>query len=359
MRRTTPLTTATAPVAVIGTIALSLTGSPAQAQADAPAERAPMRGLPAAATALDTFAASATTLARAAAAAKTHTVVRGDTVSAIASRHGLRTADVLAWNGLGWKSIIHPGDVLRLSPSEGSATMQRAKAESRSASSTSSDTRTGAAPAGATRTVAKGDTLWAIARSEGVGLARLLRANDLTTGSIIYPGQKLKIPGSATSAGAASPTSGTAASSGSPSGSSAKRVSLDAEQIRGVKTIIAVGRELGVPDKGIAIALATAMVESWIRNVDYGTHDSLGLFQQRPSMGWGSADEVRDPRRATAAFFGGPGDPNGSATRGLLDIDGWRDMEFGAAAQAVQVSAYPHRYGTWEAQAYEWLEAYG
>jgi len=353
LRRTTPFTTGTAPVAVIGTIALSLTGSPAQAAPAASAERAPMRGLPAAATALETIAATATALAQTSSSPRTHTVVRGDTVSAIAARHGLRTADVLAWNDLGWKSIIHPGDVLRLTPSDGSAKMQRAKAESRDSSRESSGTR-----GAGTHTVTKGDTLWAIARSEGVSLARLLRANDLTTGSIIYPGQKLKIPGRS-AAPAASTAATQAPASASSSRSTAKRVTLDAEQVRGVRTIIAVGRDLGVPDKGIAIALATAMVESWIRNVDYGTHDSLGLFQQRPSMGWGSADEVQDPQRATAAFFGGPADPNGTATRGLLDIDGWRDMEFGAAAQAVQVSAYPHRYATWEAQAYEWLEAYG
>lgn len=350
MRRTTPFTTTTAPVAVIGTIALSLTGSPAHAGPSAPAERAQMRGLPAAAGTVEAFASAATALAQASARPKSHTVVRGDTVSAIAARHGLRTADVLAWNGLGWKSIIHPGDVLRLSPSESATTMHRAKAVSRDTSHGASDAR-----GAGTHTVTKGDTLWAIARSEGVSLARLLRANDLTTSSIIYPGQKLEIPGRAAAPAAAS----AARKSASSSGSAAKRVVLDDEQVRGVKTIIAVGRELGVPEKGIAIALATAMVESWIRNVDYGTHDSLGLFQQRPSMGWGSADEVRDPRRATAAFFGGPGDPNGTATRGLLDIDGWRDMEFGAAAQAVQVSAYPHRYATWEDQAYEWLEAYG
>ena len=139
----------------------------------------------------------------------------------------------------------------------------------------------------------------------------------------------------------------------------AETVTLDDEQIGNVRTIIAVGRELGVSDRGIAVALGTAMVESWLRNLDWGDRDSLGLFQQRPSTGWGSADEVRDPVRATKAFFGGPSDPNGSRTRGLLDIPGWESMSFAGAAQAVQISAFPDRYATWEAPAFGWLATYG
>lgn len=346
-------------MAVIGTIALSLTASPAYADEGTASERGALRGLPHAGASLEALAdkaAAGIAEARSKRAAKTHTVVRGDTVSAIAARHGLRTRDVLAWNDLGWKSIIHPGDVLVLSAS-GSAVKDSGTHRTSAAASSSRDHARGSG----SHTVRAGDTLWAIARSEGVSLARLLRANDLTASSIIYPGEKLAIPGSAGSAKSSKPTSSTPATSqpAAATSAAAATVSLDAEQVRGVKTIIAIGRELGVPDKGIAIALATAMVESWIRNVDYGTHDSLGLFQQRPSMGWGTVDQVQDPRHATAAFFGGPNDPNGTATRGLLDIDGWRDMEFGAAAQAVQVSAYPDRYATWESQAYTWLEIYG
>ena len=81
---------------------------------------------------------------------------------------------------------------------------------------------------------------------------------------------------------------------------------LDAEQIENARIIIEVGRSRGVSERGIAIALATGMVESWLRNLDWGDRDSLGLFQQRPSTGWGTEDEVRDPYRAAAAFFGGP-----------------------------------------------------
>lgn len=357
-----PAFATTAPVAVIGTIALSLTAAPAHAGAtterDAPGSMIPSltaRDAAAARTAAVLAAAQEYAAARKRA---THTVVRGDTISGIAARHGLRTADVLAWNDLGWKSIIHPGDVIRLSASSTAATAQRTSktsaAPTSSGSASSSGTRT--------HTVVRGDTLWTIAQRSGISLARLLRANDLTSASIIYPGEKLRIPGAGTSASADTATSSSKKSrsdGGKKAAASSATVSLDAEQIRGVKTIIAIGRDLGVPKKGIAIALATAMVESWIRNVDYGTHDSLGLFQQRPSMGWGTAEQVQDPHHATRAFFGGDSDPNGTATRGLLDIDGWRDMEFGAAAQAVQVSAFPHRYGQWEEQAYAWIEAYG
>ncbi|RZI91194.1 MAG: LysM peptidoglycan-binding domain-containing protein, partial [Microbacterium sp.] len=318
--------------------------APGAAPAQAP------RPLPAAAPAATAMPAAVHT---ARASARTHTVKRGDTVSGIAARHGLRTADVLAWNGLGWKSIIHPGDVLRLSAAKASTSSHAPKASAASKAS--------AARSATTHTVSRGDTLWGIAREHGVSLTKLLRANDLNSSAIIYPGEKLRIPGIAprTSSSSAKPAASTRKSTATPSETAAPKVTLDREQIRNVKTIISVGRSRGVPDKGIAIALATAMVESWLRNLDYGTHDSLGLFQQRPSTGWGSASQVRDPRRSAAAFFGGRKDPNGTDTRGLLDIPGWRDMDFGGAAQAVQISAYPHRYGLWEKQAYAWLKKHG
>nr|WP_237739427.1 hypothetical protein [Microbacterium yannicii] len=169
----------------------------------------------------------------------------------------------------------------------------------------------------------------------------VLGANGLDRSSIIYPGQTLAIPVAAVAA-------------------SAPVVSgLDAEQAANAQLIVRVGRDLGVPDRGIAIALGTAMQESWIRNLDWGDRDSLGLFQQRPSTGWGTEAEVRDPVHSIKAFFGGAHDPNGSRTRGLLDIAGWQSMSFADAAQAVQVSAYPDRYAQWEAPAHAWLAALG
>lgn len=123
--------------------------------------------------------------------------------------------------------------------------------------------------------------------------------------------------------------------------------------------IIRIGRELGVSDRGIAIALATSMVESWLRNLDWGDRDSLGLFQQRPSTGWGTVDQIMDRDRSIRVFYGGTSDPNGTTSRGLLDISGWEGMAFKDAAQAVQISAYPDRYAQWEAQAYQWIALYG
>ncbi len=101
------------------------------------------------------------------------------------------------------------------------------------------------------------------------------------------------------------------------------------------------------------------MVESWIRNLDYGDRDSLGLFQQRPSTGWGTPAQIRDAERSIRVFYGGPKDPNGSKTRGLLDIPGWESLGFSQAAQRVQISAHPDRYGQWELAAHRWLELYG
>lgn len=319
------------PTAVLGTIALSLTATPAGAVDGERTHSRPLAPLPLGAAAPLVVPASVLT--------PSHTVAPGDTVSAIAARYGLTTADVLAWNGLGWSSIIRPGQVLTLT---GAVAAPVAAAPA-------------AAPTvAAVHTVVGGETLWAIAQAQGVGLTDLLATNGLTRGSIIYPGQELAIPGAAAPA---SPTMiPTAVVEAAPV---APIVTLDAEQIANAQIIIEVGRGLGVSDRGIAIALATAMVESWIRNLDWGDRDSLGLFQQRPSQGWGAEGEVRDARRAAAAFFGGPHDPNGSLTQGLLDVPGWQEMEFGAVAQTVQRSAYPERYAPWETQATAWVAAYG
>ena len=68
---------------------------------------------------------------------------------------------------------------------------------------------------------------------------------------------------------------------------------------------------------------------------------------------------MRNAERAIRVFFGGPGDPNGTRTRGLLDIPGWQSMAFTEAAQAVQISAYPDAYAQWEKPALAWLAAIG
>ncbi|MFT3798769.1 LysM peptidoglycan-binding domain-containing protein [Microbacterium sp.] len=316
-----------APTAVLSTLALSLTAAPAHAAQAGGAQTHTQRTDPASAARRDAAARAATEAAPA-----TYTIRAGDTISAVAERFGLHTADVLAGNGLDWSTTIYPGQVITLSPSPSAPAAEAAPEPASDA---------------VVHTVASGDTLWAIAQAGGVSLDALLAANGLSRASIIYPGQQIAVPTAQPAAAASAPAD------------AASATALDAEQQANAQIIIQVGRERGVPDRGIAIALAAAMVESWIRNVDHGDRDSLGLFQQRPSAGWGTADQVRDPYWAAAAFFGGPSDPNGTATRGLLDVDGWESMDFGAAAQAVQVSAYPERYGPWEQQAYQWLAALG
>ena len=130
---------------------------------------------------------------------------------------------------------------------------------------------------------------------------------------------------------------------------------LNDERRGNAQIIVSMGRELGVPDYGIVIALATAMQESSLRNIQWGDRDSLGLYQQRPSTGWGSAEQIMDPAYSTRLFFGGPSNPNKGFTRGLLDISGWSTMALTDAAQRVQISAYPKAYAKWEASAWAWL----
>ncbi|WP_420036049.1 C40 family peptidase [Streptomyces sp. cg28] len=112
---------------------------------------------------------------------------------------------------------------------------------------------------------------------------------------------------------------------------------LPAEQIPNAQTIVATGISLHVPKKGQIIAIATAMQESRLRNLGSGDRDSLGLFQQRPSQGWGTAQQIRDPVHASEQFY-----------QHLLKVNGWQQMKVAQAAQAVQRSGYPDAYAQWE-----------
>ncbi|MFD3910045.1 C40 family peptidase [Streptomyces sp. NPDC058603] len=116
-----------------------------------------------------------------------------------------------------------------------------------------------------------------------------------------------------------------------------KGLDLPGEQIPNAQSIVATGISLQVPRRGQIVALATAMQESRLRNLTYGDRDSLGLFQQRPSQGWGTAEQIRDPVYASERFY-----------KALLKVEGWRQMTVTQAAQAVQKSGYPDAYAQWE-----------
>lgn len=264
---------------------------------------------------------------------RTHTVVAGDTITRIAAKHGTTIDAVLAANGLTRSSIIYPGQTIRIS---GGAAPAPASAPV--------STPAPAANTATSHTVVAGDTITGIATKYATTISAIFAANGLSGSSIIYPGQKIAIPGKQEAA----------ATDHGP-----KTATLNAPQTENALMIIRIGRELGVSDRGIAIALATSMVESWLRNLDWGDRDSLGLFQQRPSTGWGTADEIRNRDYAIRTFFTGNTNPDGTMTHGLLDVSGWETMRFSDAAQAVQKSAFPERYGQWEQASYQWLAQLG
>jgi len=145
------------------------------------------------------------------------------------------------------------------------------------------------------------------------------------------------------------PVAAGAAESCLPAGSSGPVADLDPEQSANARVILTVGEQRGVPPPGPTVALMAAMQESGLRNLPFGDRDSLGLFQQRPSAGWGKPAQLLEPAYAAAAFFGGSSSP--ASNPGLLDIPGWQVLPLAAAAQAVQRSAFPGAYARWQAAA--------
>ena len=122
------------------------------------------------------------------------------------------------------------------------------------------------------------------------------------------------------------------------------KIDLNDEQTANAKAIIAATKKAGLPERAAVISIATSLQESKLENLghlgDRNDHDSLGLFQQRPSSGWGTPEQITDPEYSTLAFL-----------KGLKQVDGWESMPLTEAAQTVQVSAYPDAYAQWEQQA--------
>jgi hypothetical protein len=114
---------------------------------------------------------------------------------------------------------------------------------------------------------------------------------------------------------------------------SAGSVSVDLDQAHYASIIVGLSVRRGLPPRAASIALATAYQESGIRNLDYGDRDSVGLFQQRPSQGWGSEKQLSDPYYATGKFYDA-----------LVKVKNWRTDEINDVAQKVQRSGHPDAY---------------
>ncbi|MFF7811842.1 hypothetical protein ACFZCF_07975 [Streptomyces sp. NPDC007945] len=123
-------------------------------------------------------------------------------------------------------------------------------------------------------------------------------------------------------------------------GSGDQRYEFTPEQASNAATIAAVGTSRGLPERAVTIALATALQESALRNIEHGDRDSLGLFQQRPSMGWGTPEQIMDPVYSAGKFY-----------EGLEKVPGYSRMPLTVAAQKVQKSGFPQAYAKHEPDA--------
>lgn len=109
------------------------------------------------------------------------------------------------------------------------------------------------------------------------------------------------------------------------------------QEMGNAATIVAVGKRMNVPEQGWVVAVATAMTESRLKNLNYGDRDSIGLFQQRPSQGWGTVAQIMNPTYSSEQFY-----------RHLLALPNWQNMTVTVAAQTVQRSGFPDRYAKFE-----------
>ncbi|MFC8951972.1 hypothetical protein ACFT8P_04900 [Streptomyces sp. NPDC057101] len=123
-------------------------------------------------------------------------------------------------------------------------------------------------------------------------------------------------------------------------GSGENRYEFTPEQASNAATISAVGTTRGLPERAVTIALATALQESALRNIGHGDRDSLGLFQQRPSMGWGTPAQIMDPVYSAGKFYAG-----------LEKVPGYSRLPLTVAAQKVQKSGFPQAYAKHEPDA--------
>lgn len=127
---------------------------------------------------------------------------------------------------------------------------------------------------------------------------------------------------------------------GPADGGEGRTYELSPDQAANAATISAVGTTRGLPERAVTIALATALQESALRNLDHGDRDSLGLFQQRPSQGWGTPAQIMDPVYASGKFY-----------EHLAEVPGYSRLPLTVAAQRVQKSGFPQAYAKHESDA--------
>ena len=179
-------------------------------------------------------------------------------------------------------------------------------------------------------------------RKSVLGIAGLAFTGGVFAGPIAAHADTTPVAGKPVAVQADKPDSGKLIPHGVQGAQS--KIDLNAEQTANAKAIIAATKKAGLPQRAAVISIATSLQESKLENLghlgDANDHDSLGLFQQRPSSGWGTPEQITDPQYATLAF-----------EKGLKQVDGWQDMPLTEAAQTVQVSAYPDAYAKWERQA--------
>ena len=232
----------------------------------------------------------------------TYTVKAGDTLSAIASRHGVGLSDLFGWNSLNMRSIIYPGQKIKVNAGEAapapSPTHQPASAPAAPAPAAPAP-----APAGS-YTGKAGDTLSAIASKHGVKLSELLSANQLNLSSIIYPGNKLVIPGAAVQPAQTQPAANVTPLVPSTflgftyppavvSSANENKALLNASPVPSrdqMRTIVAdTARSMGVEP---ALALAFAYQESGFDQRAVSPANAIGTMQVIPSSGQWASDLV-------------------------------------------------------------------
>jgi len=229
-----------------------------------------------------------------------YTVKSGDTLGAIASRHGVSLSDVFSWNGLNMRSIIHPGQKIKVGAGDGATAPAPAPVQPAATPAAPAP----AAPATGSYTVKAGDTLSGIASKHGVKLSEVLSANQLSLSSVIYPGNKLVIPGAAVQPASSEPAAnvtplvpstflGFTYPAAVVSSANENKALLNASPVPSrdqMRTIVAdTARSMGVDP---ALALAFAHQESGFNQRAVSPANAIGTMQVIPSSGQWASDLV-------------------------------------------------------------------